>query len=261
MVNLDSVKDIATEALLSAADRAKKGFFKDTIVHKQLKGYCDYRTSVDVAVEESVHKQLSKSFPEWGFLGEENIKERDKNKYLWILDPLCSTNNFVFGLPLFGCTLGLLKDGEVVLALIYLPVFDDLLYATKGGGTFLNNKSVHVSDRKRLKDSMILYDNQFHKTDKMISTLSKLSDKCFTIRITGSAAYDMFSIATGIAEGRIFHKTKFYDFLPASLLVEESGGRVTNFRGEKVSIYDYEVLVSNGAVHDELLKIIHGQNV
>lgn len=254
-IDTNLVKETAIKALKSTADCIREGF-RNRLFGEKLKGISDFQTSVDINVEKEIHRHLSDAFPDWGFLGEEKIHENKKSEYFWILDPICSTNNFVFGLPLFGATLGLLKQKEVILALIYLPIFDNLLWAIKGGGTFFNGKPVGVSKRKKLKDAMILYDNQFYKSDKMIQNLVRLHDKCFTMRITGSAAYDMFSVATGLAEARIFHKTKFYDFLPASLLIEESGGCVTNFKGQKVSISDTEVLASNGAVHSEILKII-----
>ena len=253
--DINLVKETAAEALRSTADYVKEGF-ENKRFGERLKGVSDFQTSVDISVEKEIHQQLSKAFPDWGFVGEENICENKKSEYSWILDPICSTNNFVFGLPLFGTALGLLKNKEVILSFVYLPVFDNLLWAIKGKGAYLNDKPAHVSGRKRLKEAMVLYDNQFYKSDRMLSNLIKLHDKCFTMRITGSAAYDMFSVATGLAEARIFHKTKHYDFFPASLLIEESGGRITNFKGQKVSLFDTEVLASNESVHEEILKII-----
>lgn len=254
--DINLVKEIATKTLRNAGNYIKGGF-KSKLYEEKLKGFSDFQTSVDINVEKEIFRHLSESFPDWGFLGEENIHEKRMSEYFWVLDPVCSTNNFVFGLPLVGTALGLIRQDEVIAAFIYLPIFDDLLWAIKGSGTFLNNKSVKVSKRARLKDSMILYDNQFYKSDKMIPNLIKLSDKCFTMRITGSAAYDMFCVATGLAEARIFHKTKYYDFFPASLLIEESGGCVTTFRGEKASLYDTEILASNGLIHDEILQIVN----
>jgi len=255
-MNIDLVKKKATQALKGTADFIKNRF-EGKIFEERLKGFSDYQTNVDIEVEKQIHRDLSATFPDWGFLGEEDIYENTKSQYVWILDPICSTNNFVFGLPLFGTALGLMKENDIILSFIYLPLFDNLLWAMKGSGAFLNDKPICVSKRNNLKDALVLYDNQFYKSDKMITNLIKLSDKCFTMRITGSAAYDMFSVAIGVAEARIFHKTKYYDFFQASLLIEESGGCITNFKGEKVTISDTEVLASNGYVHNDILKIIN----
>lgn len=257
MLDLKVVKNIVTDLLKSTSNNIRKAFYKDIAYKERLKGVNDFQTFVDINVEEVIFQKLSDAFPEWGFMGEEYIKENETHEYLWILDPICSTNNFVFGIPLFGTALGLLRNGEVIFAIIYLPIFNDLLWAIKDEGTFLNDRQIGVSKREKLKEAMILYDNQFYKSEKMLPNLLKLSDKCFTMRITGSAAYDMFSVASGLADARIFHKTKCYDFFPASLLIEESGGRITNFDGKKVSINDVEVLASNGAIHNEILEIIN----
>jgi len=251
-VDLDAVKERVVEILRESASSLRREF-QEKEYERRLKGVSDYQTSADTGLEIEISGRLAALYPEWGFSGEEGTEKAGTGEYRWLLDPICSSNNFVFGLPLFGTSLGLLRGEEVVLAVIYLPVLNRIIGAVKGKGSSLDGRPARVSRRDSLGEALLLYDNQFYRSERMLPNLVKLSSKCFTMRITGSAAYDMFLVAAGRADARIFHHTKIYDFLPASLLVEESGGKVTDFQGEPVGPGTTAVVASNGLIHEELL--------
>lgn len=245
---------IAVEAIKKAGKLLSDSSNKKGII--SLKSERDFITQLDLNSEREILKIIKKKYPGHNFLSEEAGFDGNNSNYTWIIDPLCSTNNFVFGLSLYGIAIALLFGGEPLLSVIYLPESDYLLTAEKGKGAFLNDKRISVSRTEKLNEALILYDNQFHKDERMYINFSKITKDAFTVRILGSAAFDLCLVAMGIADSRIFHKAKPCDFVAGGLIVEEAGGKVTNFRGERFSINDSSIVASNGIFHNQILEIL-----
>lgn len=173
-----------------------------------------------------------------------------------MIDPIDGTHNFVYGLADYGISIAGVRENRFIVGLIYLPETNDCFFAYQNKGAYLNGKKVRVSSRDKLEQSMIAYDNQFHNHPLMLKNFKPVIDSCFTIRILGSAVVALCKVAEGILDARIFHKPKLVDFAARTLIVEEAGGSVTDFNGEKVTLNSTSVVASNGRIHQSLLSVL-----
>lgn len=245
---------IAIDAIKKAGELLRHFFpFQQRAI---LKSERDFVTPLDLASEKIITREIKKKYPGHNIFSEESGLIDHGSDYTWIIDPLCSSNNFVYGLELYGITISLIFEKRPLFGVIYLPQTDSLLTAELNKGAFRNGNRIHVSKRKMLREALILYDNQFYKDERMYRNFLKIVKKSFTIRILGSAAFDLSMVSIGKADVRIFHKTKPCDFLAGALIIEEAGGKVTNFEGEKYSEQDTMIIASNGKIHREILRII-----
>jgi len=177
--------------------------------------------------------------------------------YCWIVDPLDGSHNFIAGLPAFGVSIALVKNGQSIAGVIYLPFYDLLYSAIKDHGAYMNGQKICVSTNDNLEKSMITYDNMFHSDINIIKRFEKITDRSFTVRITGSAIYDFTLIASGKIDLRIWNNTKTYDFAAGALIAEEAGGKITDFKGNPITLKTKNIIASNGLVHNEIIDIIN----
>nr|MBC8485937.1 inositol monophosphatase [Bacteroidota bacterium] len=177
--------------------------------------------------------------------------------YCWIVDPLDGSHNFISGLPAFGVSIALVKNRKSVVGVLYLPFYDMLYSAIKGRGAYMNGQKICVSTNNNLEKSMITYDNMFHTDINIIKRFEKIIDRSFTVRITGSAIYDFSLIASGKIDSRVWNNTKMYDFSAGGLIIEEAGGKITNFKGKPITLKTKDIIASNGLVHNEIISIIN----
>ena len=180
-----------------------------------------------------------------------------KEDYCWVVDPLDGSHNYISGLSVFGVSIALVKNGQSVIGVIYLPFYNKLYSAIKDRGSYMNGEKICVSKNNSLEKSMITYDNMFHSDINIIKRLEKIIDRSFTVRITGSAIYDFSLIACGKIDSRIWNNSKAYDFAAGSLIVEEAGGKITDFNGNQITLKTVDIIASNGLVHDEIINIIN----
>lgn len=251
---MKDVKGVAIQAAKEASKILLNNFKKEKKI--QLKEARELVTNVDIQSEKVIIKMLNESFPNFGFISEEFGTRASQEDYVWIIDPLDGTHNYIFGQPAFGLSLALAHKNEVILGVISLPFYNELFYAEKDGGAYLNGKPISPSVTEKLSKAYVLYDPQFHKRGDIFNNLARLYSKCFTIRITGCAVYDACSVASGRAEARIWHKTKTVDVAAGTLLVREAGGKATDFNGDPFTLGDLEVILSNGKIHDELVDVL-----
>jgi len=250
----ENVKEVAIKAAKEAGKILLDNFRR--VKEVRMKEVRELLSNVDLESEERIIQIIKKSFPQHTFLSEEMGKERGQQDYVWIIDPLDGTHNYIYGQPAFGLSIALAQQNEVILGVINLPFYGELFYAEKGKGAYLNGRLIHPSDIDKLSEAYILYDPQLHKRNDMFDNLARLYPKCFTLRIFGCAVYDACSVASGRAEARIWHKTKTVDVAAGSLIVKEAGGKVTDFNGNPYSLGSTEVIVSNGKIHDELVNVL-----
>lgn len=213
-------------------------------------------SSVDIESERRIAQEIRENFPEHSFISEELGGGSGREDYVWIIDPLDGTHNYIYGQPAFGLSIALAHQDEVILGVINLPFYGELFYAEKGKGAYLNGRRVHPSDVDKLSEAYIFYDPQLHKRKDMFDNLMKLYPKCFSLRIIGCAVHDACSVASGRAEARIWHKTKTVDVAAGTLIVQEAGGKATDFNGNPHTLGSTEVIVSNGKIHDELVDVL-----
>ncbi len=249
--------DIAKEAALSAGKILKELYLKPhQITHK---GEIDLVTEADIASEKKI-KDILNSIKIAPILAEESSSlEINKDKTIWIVDPLDGTTNFAHGFPWFCVSIALWDNARTIIGVIYLPIFNECFIAVEGQGAFLNDERIEVSRVNCLNEALLAtgfpYDVRQHP-DKVIEALKNMILKCQGIRRAGAAAIDMAYVACGRLDGFWEIKLKPWDTAAGLLLVQEAGGKVTDFSGNNYDPWIREVLASNSIIHKELIDVL-----
>lgn len=246
---LDEVKNITSIAASKLLELRK-------VLIAKKKGPKDYVTNCDIVVESYLLEELSKLVPNSQFYSEEVGKLGDGGQYTWVIDPVDGTHNLMFGYPAVGISVCLFSGDNPLIAVIELPWLGYQLSSAKGKGSYCNGKRLHVSSRHNFSESVISFDNTFPKTDNHLKIFNELWQQCFTLRISGAASFDIAMISMGKLDARVLLSSKFVDFAPGMLLVEEAGGRCTNLQGETPNQSTTQLVVGNGMVHKRALEII-----
>ena len=188
-------------------------------------------TDIDRKIEKFIVKEIKKKYPCHGFLGEEfNYGESDSD-YVWVIDPIDGTNNYVRNFPHFCCSIAVLKKGEPIITAIYDPCKEQMFFSELNKGAYLNDKKIKVSETKLLKDAVVEL-SESDKSDKELSIIKVLTNKAYRLRIVGSTALSLCYVAAGFIDARVKLTVGKYDVAGGALLVREAGGVVTDFKGE-----------------------------
>jgi len=233
-------------------------------VETEYKGDVDLVTVADRTVEKLIRGRLGEAFPEHGVYGEEGTRERLDGEFRWYVDPLDGTTNFAHGLPQFCVSLGLEKrqngieagqDGALVAAVIYDPMRDELFTAERGRGARLNGKPMRVSRTPELAEALVAtgFPSRKRHDNPNIHFYQEFTLRSHGVRRAGSAALDLAYVASGRMDAFWEFKLNPWDTAAGILLVEEAGGRVTDFSGGPFRLDSREILASNGLIHEELL--------
>ena len=228
----------------------------------------DVVTDADKDCEALIRQSLSEQFPEFSFLGEEGVNpgpeasihaihEVNDAEYVWIVDPIDGTANFIQGFPMFSISIALAHRGEVVSGVVYAPCHNELFIAETGKGAFLNGVPLDVSHERRLADGIIAtgYPTDLRYALPMnMKGLNALSTKARSTRIIGSAALNLAYLAAGRLSGFWEIGLNAWDVAAGVLLVCEAGGKVTDTRGGKYSLSVRNLLASNGMIHEEFVR-------
>jgi myo-inositol-1(or 4)-monophosphatase len=227
--------------------------------HVEVKGLNDFVTKVDKASEKLIIDQLSKLLPGSSFLAEEETVKNTHAEYVWVIDPLDGTTNFIHGLPCYCVSIGLLKNNEPIAGVIFEVNQDECFYAWKDGGAYLNGERINVSQRKTLKDSLLItgfpyYD--YSLLDQYMDLFRYFMQHSHGLRRLGSAAADLAYIACGRSEAFYEYSLKPWDVAAGIIIVKEAGGVVSDFAGGGNYLYGQEIIASNPHVYKELQEII-----
>lgn len=208
-------------------------------------------TIADTEAEKIIISIIRQAFPTHDFLGEESGTRISKSDYLWIIDPIDGTKNYMRGIPLFTTEVALMEKGKLVLGVSNAPVLKDLMYAQKGHGAYSNGKQVHVSNRY-IKDSYMSFGDisKFQKNNK-IKNLLQLDQKVQGSRGLGDC-WSYHLLAQGKIDIMIEHP-KIWDIAAVTVIVEEAGGKVTDLNGRAVDLNTTSLLATNGKIHEEVL--------
>lgn len=216
----------------------------------------DLVTQADQAIEAFLIQRIQQKYPGHAILGEEHGALAG-SEYRWIIDPIDGTTSFIHGQPTYTISVGIERNGEFVLGAVLAPVLNELFTAEKGGGAQLNGRALHVSERKELADSVLATGFACIRAGEKRNNLpyfNTLMPRIRGIRRFGSAALDMCYVAAGRLEGYWELNLNIYDCAAGYLIVEEAGGRVSDFTGGLNHLYD-EMLCTNGLVHDEMMAV------
>ena len=256
-MSIDKRKEIAIKAVREAGVILLANFGGK--IRIKSKGDRDLVTNVDKLAEKTIIQLIRKYFPEDGILSEESPRLTLSNsEFRWIIDPIDGTHNFIHNIATFGISIAVEFKGEVILGAIYMPYTEELYIAQKGKGSFCNGKGIHVSERP-LKEATLIYDSsiRFNKNE-MLKGLGRLADKAFNLRMFGSSVRSLTYVAEGKAEAEIEFNDKLWDFAAGLLLVEEAGGKSTDFQGGAWNVKTGRYIASNAVVHKDILKLMKG---
>ena len=253
--------------MTAAATKAARGLVRDfgEIENLQVskKGPADFVTTADKKAEEVLVAGLTKARPRFGFLLEEGGKiEGADTSNRWIIDPLDGTTNFLHGIPHFSISIALERDGEPVAGVIYEPITDQMFWAEKGQGAYLNGRRIRVSARRRLEESLFATGGPFagkQDHDRFLSQLKAVMAVSAGVRRFGSAALDLAYVAAGRYEGFWEFGLHPWDIAAGIVLVREAGGFVTDIGGGGM-MESGEILAANDSLHGPLLKILAGRS-
>jgi myo-inositol-1(or 4)-monophosphatase len=224
------------------------------------KGEVDLVTQYDKESQDRIVSALSKKFPDFGILSEENVAKETGSSAKWIIDPLDGTTNFAHGLSIWAISIALEIDGVVVLGAVYDPNRREFFSAIKGQGSFLNDKRLKVSKVRELSRSLLVtgfpYDIRRSK-DNNLRHFADFALRSQAVRRLGSAALDLCYTAGGRFDGYWEMKLSPWDQAAGSLILQEAGGRITDFGGADFDIYGDEVLATNGLIHDQMMKVLN----
>jgi myo-inositol-1(or 4)-monophosphatase len=254
----------ASEIAREAGARLREFFAQG--VETEYKGDVDLVTVADRTAEKLIRSRLSEVFPDHGIYGEEGTRDRLEGEFRWYVDPLDGTTNFAHGFPQFCVSMGLeqrpsglkpTEDGTLVAGVIYDPLRDELFSAEKGKGAFLNGKPMRTSSIPRLAEALLAtgFPSRKRHASPNIHFYQEFTLRSHGVRRAGSAALDLAYVAAGRLEGFWEFNLNPWDTAAGILMIEEAGGRVTDFKGRHFRIDSHEILASNGDIHEELLAL------
>lgn len=244
---------VAIEAARLGAKVGLKYFAKN--LHYKIKSDNSPVTKADVESEEVIKKYILSYFPNDKFIGEESGGSLNQKEF-WLVDPLDSTYNFIRQIPFWSVYIAFVKNKEVVIGVSFIPLLDELLFAEKDKGAFKNNnQKIHVSKISEVKNSYFNHSTLYKTVDKLPGFIN-LGRKAFKMRGFGDNL-GFHLVATGKTEGMIDADNEPWDIAAIKLIIEEAGGKLTNFNGEDWTFKNHDIIATNGLVHDEVLRIIH----
>jgi myo-inositol-1(or 4)-monophosphatase len=222
----------------------------------------DIVTVADKESEDYIIKEIIKKYPDHNILAEESGSgKKQESIFRWVIDPVDGTTNFAHTFPAFCVSIGIQEGDKTVLAAVYNPYYNEMFFAEKGKGAFLNDHSIHVSRTKNLNKSIVItgfaYDRR-EKADYYLNYYKAFMMRCHGIRRTGSAALDMCSVACGRAEAYYEENLKPWDTCAGWLIVEEAGGMVSDYSNRDFKIEKKQLLATNGLVHESMVEVFKG---
>lgn len=217
-------------------------------------------SEADLESEQVIKKELLKALP-IQFLGEEtsgfNSRSWSESGNWWIVDPLDGTTNYVHGFPVFGVSIGLLWEGQLMVGVVNAPKLGSTYWAARGQGAFLNGKPIRVSQRQKIRDSLLatgfIRDHQ-DVLRQQLEIFTKLVFEARGIRRAGAAAVDLCLVAEGVFDAFWEKNLRPWDSAAGILIVEEAGGRVTDYLGNDFTFAADSLVTSNGLIHSEILR-------
>jgi len=218
----------------------------------------DFVTDIDQKAEAAIIETLLTAYPSHGILAEESGSEHgvQGSDFVWIIDPLDGTTNFIHGFPIYCVSIALAVNGKVEQAVVYDPTRNDIFLATKGRGAYMNDRRIRVAKRTRLQECLISTGFPYRPGDKLKSYLNMLGEvmsQCAGVRRPGAAALDLAYVAAGFSDGFFETGLQPWDVAAGSLLVTEAGGLIGNFTGESEFLHENECVAANPRIYGQLV--------
>lgn len=222
----------------------------------------DLVTEADKGAETAIFKVIQDTYPDHFILSEESGELVTTSNTKWIIDPLDGTVNFAHGIPICCVSIGVEVDGEMVLGAVYNPFLNEFFFAEKGKGATKNDKSIHVSAKTDLGSACMAtgfpYQWEGGENDP-VDIFAYFVKRGQAVRRLGSAAIDLCWVADGRFDGYYEHTLNAWDAAAGFLIVEEAGGKVTDFKGNRYSPYQRTLIATNGNIHAQLVDVVNGK--
>jgi len=252
--------NVMTAAAQKASRRMVRDFGEVENLQVSRKGPADFVSIADKKAEETLVYELSKARPDFGFILEEgnNIEGKDSSN-TWVIDPLDGTTNFLHGIPHFAISIALVRDNDVFAGVIYNPVADEMFWAEKGQGAFLNGRRLRVSARGDMADGLFSTGVPFlgmDKDERFLERLESVMSVSSGIRRFGSAALDLAYVAAARYDGFWECGLQQWDMAAGIVLVREAGGYVSDISGKRKMMETGTIVAGNDKLHAPLLKLI-----
>jgi len=217
-------------------------------------------TNLDQEAEEMIVKRIRSHFPAHAILGEERGLEGQlgaANEYLWIIDPLDGTHNYIRGIGIFGVSVGLFYKEHFISGVIYLPLTDELYVGERGTGAYKNEQKITVSKTKSLADSTISFDSDIKRNpDLKLSLFKEISQAVFNVRMLGSTVRILSYLAEGKLDASIELTDSAWDFAAGACILQAAGGTITDLQGNPITYQTKGYLASNGLLHQDLQALL-----
>jgi myo-inositol-1(or 4)-monophosphatase len=255
------------QTLIRAADTAGKimqEFFNQSFTVSNKEGINNLVTEIDHKSEDAIIKIIKEDFPSHQILSEESGEHIQDSEFKWIIDPIDGTVNYANGIPICCVSIGIEKDGKMIMGAVYNPFINEFYVAERGQGSFLNDKKIQVSTQTDLIKSCMVTGFPYTYLDMPngpLQVFEKFIRKGIPVRRLGSAAIDLCWVAAGRFDGFYEHKLSAWDSAAGFIIVEEAGGKVTDLQGNYYNPYQPGIIASNGKIHEELQKVVQGGNI
>ncbi|MCK4810150.1 MAG: inositol monophosphatase [Candidatus Omnitrophica bacterium] len=247
--------NLAIEVAKEAGEFLLDNFGKVKTIHS--KGDRDFATEVDRAAEKIIVEKIKDKFPGHGILAEEEERKDLDNDYLWIIDPLDGTHNYMRNINVFGVCVGLVYKGDFTIGVIYMPNDNELYVGEKNNGAYKNGKKIAVSQREGLKECSISFDSSIRYSPRvMIPALEKLAESAFNIRMFGSSARQLSYVAEGTLDAAVEYHDRPWDFAAGACLIKEAGGVFTDLNGLPATPKTTGYITANKIIHKQIYDII-----
>lgn len=244
-----------------AGAKVLQEFFNKDFKISNKEGINNLVTEADHASEKAIMAAIREDYPDHYILSEEAGEIVMDSTFKWIIDPIDGTVNFANGIPICCVSIGVEHDGKMILGAVYNPFINEFFFAQKGFGATLNENKIKVSSKSELEKSCLVTGFPYTYLDAPngpLQVFEKFIRKGIPVRRLGSAAIDLCWVAAGRFDGFYEHKLQAWDSAAGFLIVEEAGGKVTDFKGDYYSPYQPHIIASNGLIHDELLLAVNG---
>jgi len=221
----------------------------------QRKQEFDFVTQVDHRSEEAIVKLIQERHPDHSILAEESGGSKEEQDYLWIIDPLDGTKNYIHGFPIFAISIALQFKTELRVGVVFDPVRNELFYAEKDKGAFLNNDTIKVSQTTDFSECLLATGFPFrakHLTEPYLDTFKELFYQVSDFRRAGAAAIDLAYVACGRLDGFWELMLNSWDIAAGALLIGEAGGKVTDLWGGSTHLKKGNIVASNGLIHEQI---------
>ena len=257
--------NLLTKACMKASRSLIRDFGEIENLQVSSKGPGDFVTSADRRTEKILIDELQKAHPDYGIITEEaGVLNKSNTKNRWIIDPIDGTMNFLNGIPQFAISIGYEEAGEIKCGVIFNPIMNEMFCAEKGNGAYLNNSRIRVSNKKKIKDALLVTGGpkgQSKIKDKIFSEYVKVSQNVSNVRKFGSAALDMAYVACGRFDGYWQRELNYWDVAAGTIILKEAGGFIDFFEEDAKAPMKKNILATNSIIHEELRDLINKKDI